>query len=65
MPHAVIYRRPERRPQRDFVVNIRTEAGHEQYTMHVESRTQAEREALAIFAAEHDRPISVWTEACE
>ena len=63
MPHAVIYRRPKHRPMRDFVVNIRTAEGNDRITVNAETRTEAEREALAIFAAQHDTPINVWAEA--
>lgn len=63
MPHAAIYHRPQRRPQQDFVVNVRTEEGREQYTVRAETKTMAEREALEIYAAEHDTAVAVWTEA--
>lgn len=37
MPHAAIYRRPEKRPLQEFTVNVRTTEGREQYTIFAES----------------------------
>lgn len=63
MPHAPIYQRPVRQPDREFTVNVRTAEGRAQYTIAAQSPTEARREALSIYAAEHDTPASAWVEA--
>lgn len=62
MPHAVIYQRPMRRPMHQFRVTVASPEGREQFDVHAPSTNEAKREALKLYAAEHDSPITVWAE---
>ena len=62
MPHAPRYQRPIRAPQQTIRVTVNSPEGTAQYELPATSTEHAKREALRLYAAEHDSPISAWAE---
>ena len=62
MPHAPRYQRPVREPQQTIRVTVSSPEGSDQYELPATSTDQAKRDALRLYAAEHDSPVTAWAE---
>lgn len=62
MPHAPIYQRPVREPQRTIRVTVNSPEGESHFEVTAKSADHAKREALRLYAAEHDSPVTAWAE---
>lgn len=62
MPHSMTLPRPRRVPIHDFNVVVNTPEGRSTFTISAQDADVAKREAIRLYANEHDSPVTAWAE---
>ncbi len=62
MPHIMMYPRPRKPDIHHFAVTVRSPEGVSTFHLPAESANDARREAIRLYANEHDSPVTAWAE---